>query len=166
MARQRHHFNGSSLLCFGLASLVPWQKNGVIFHITAHPLPDTSKMDKINIHTATKNWAPQNQCHLFDQRLLPKARADCTRMSFQCDLAGLHPDSGMWNKRPLGHPWPFLCLPIPLVSGPSGHCGLSDGSEPKWLWHGNSHQIPWQLPQQPPLILPPCHTRKEITEWI
>lgn len=124
----RHHFNGSSLLCFGLASLVLWQRHWVIFHITAHPLPDTSKMDKINIHTATKNRAPQNQCHLFDQRLLPQARADCAQMSFQCDLAGLHPDSCMWSKCPLGHPWPFLCLPIQLLSeAPQGTAGWVTG---------------------------------------
>lgn len=68
-------------------------QRGVIFHITAHPLPDMSKMDKINIHTATKTQAPQNQCHLFDQRLLPQARAECAQMPFQCELAGLHPDA-------------------------------------------------------------------------
>lgn len=51
------------------------------------------------------------------------------------------------------------------VSRPSGRCERSDGSELKPLWQGYSHQIPWQLPQQPPPILP-CHMRKEITEWI
>lgn len=52
-----------------------------------------------------------------------------------------------------------------LVSVPSGHSALSDRSELKWLWQGNSHQISWQLPQHTRLILP-CRTHKEITEWI
>lgn len=67
-------------------------ERGVIFHITAHPLPHMSKLDKIDIHTATKTGPPQNQCHLFDQRLSPHARAECARMPFQCELAGLYPE--------------------------------------------------------------------------
>lgn len=96
-----HCFNGSVPCC--VLALALWQR-GVIFHITAHPLPDMSKMDKINIHTATKTPALQNQCHLFDQRLFPQARAECARMPSQCELAGLYPDSCMWNKCPLGYP--------------------------------------------------------------
>lgn len=78
-------------------------EKGVIFHITAHPLPDMSKMDKINIHTATKTCAPQNQCYLFDQRPFPQARAECAWMPFQCELTGLRPDSCILSKCPLGH---------------------------------------------------------------
>lgn len=63
-------------------------ERGVIFHITAHPLPDMSKMDKINIHIATKARPPQNQCHLFDERPFPQAGAECARMPLQCELAG------------------------------------------------------------------------------
>lgn len=138
-------------------------QRGVIFHITAHPLPDMSKMDKINIHRATKTRAPQNQCHLFDGRLFPQARAECARILLQCELAALHSDSCIWNKCPVGHP---RRLPILLLSAaPQGTAGWVTGASQNDCDKGSRIKFPDSYLNKPPLILP-CHTHKEITEWI
>lgn len=136
-------------------------ERGLIFHISAHPRLTCQRWTKsidVQLHKINATYLIKDFFHR------PKK---CARMPFQCELAG-------FVCRLLYVKWNALydilaAVPLPantaLVSGPSGHDRLSDGSEQKWLWQGNSHQIPWQLPQQPPLILP-CHTHKEITEWV
>ena len=93
----------------------------VIFHITANPPPDTSKMDKINIHTATKTRAPQSPGHLFDQRLLhkPEQKVHKCFSDVNWQVRTRAPVSG---ERALED---FLAAAPPsadaaLVSGPSG----------------------------------------------
>lgn len=106
----------------------------------------------------------QNQCLLFDQRLLPQATS---RMFMNTFLMGDGRLCYVWSKCAVGH----YCRHPPGCQKRS--CQLPRraqgaewrGRKPKWLWQGNLRQIPWQLPPQPSLIKK-CHTHKEITKWI
>lgn len=139
----------------------------VIFHITAHHPSDLSKTGKINIRTATRTRIHKINATYLIKDCLHKPEQNvheclsCLKWQI-CIVTLVSRVSALYRT----FSQPFVCFLILLLSaGPAGHSRLSDGSEPKWLWQGNSHQIPWQLPQQPPLI-PPRHTHKKITEWI
>lgn len=104
----------------------------VIFHITAHPLSDMSKMGKINIHTATKTRLHKiNATYLIKQYFhKPEQKMHEWLSVVKWQVCILAPVSGMSALQDILSP---IRLPADsaLVSSPSGHSGLSDGSEPK-----------------------------------
>lgn len=155
-------FNGRVPCC--VLALHHWLSGREGRHFSHYCSPTAShvKVGQNRYTYSNKDWASSKSMPLIWSKTFS------TRQSRMCTNA-----FQMWAGRSVSRISALQdilsAVPLPAdtapVSGPSGRDGLSDGSEPKRLWQGNSLQIPWQLPHQPPLILP-CHTHKKITEWI
>lgn len=88
-------FNGRVPCCvLALPHWLSGRDGGHFSHYSSPPVRPVK--DGQNQYTySNKDSDPQNQCHLFDQRLFTQARAECARMPFLSEMADLHCDSGI-----------------------------------------------------------------------